>query len=484
MPKENLLERLNDDVTILILSSLTIPDIVNCRKTCRRLYTLSKLRVVWRIACINHVLRRHLPFPYAESQLASLNQTRIEYHTLRALRFERTWAPVPSAPLHNFTFQVTQSTAISEVQFLPGHDDRYLVIVTEGIWSTISVWNIGENGFGPAYRVAEWSPSRGSVLNGCTINSDPDSDATIAVSVGPAGSPFKIEILSLQIVHANYATLDAICTIDSEWQPAMLRGNRIAFGDSISKTILMDWRTRYSALLESSTDPTKPSKSNKLLQVLLESETETVIVVRAHVLDHFTLPALEPPTQIDSTGPNSPCKPFSHTSFGWVEAMAVTPEATIDPPPCAASSTDISLHHLGIAVHMVIGDPWSESPRHIHHLRAIPPIVACPIQEHTLLSSIHLPRGHLRCPSVQLGAHALSPSSRRARPALAGLQLLMCTRPRRRCRALRPGARVCISCEPWTPGPCGGTQRGSTSGLRYATARHLAGSRWGADMDE
>ncbi|ETW83396.1 hypothetical protein HETIRDRAFT_474524, partial [Heterobasidion irregulare TC 32-1] len=324
MSNENLLDRLNDDVVVLILSVITVPDIIACRETCRRLNVFSRLRLVWQRAYVNHVLGPNLPHVYLESHLASLSEQHLEYLTLRALRWEKIWAPVPASPAHHFTFQTPQSNAISDVSFIPGHGDRCLAVVTQGIWAAVSIWDIGEEALGPARRISEWTPPKGATVHAFVVNLEPDAEATIAVSVRPTEGPAYIELLSLHTstdARESSATLTSVCTIDTIWIPAMLRGDWIAFGDNDTKTTLMDWKTRSNATLESSTDSTKPSQSNKLHQVIVEHDNNIVIVVRAHVIDFFTLPALHPPTGAEE---HSPHKPIVVRSVGWVDAISVT----------------------------------------------------------------------------------------------------------------------------------------------------------------
>lgn len=80
------------------------------------------------------------------------------------------------------TFQATQSNAVSEVRFLRGHDDRFLAVVSQGIWSSLGIWDVGEEAMGPTVKVVHWAP-KGAALTSLAVNTDPESPATLALSV-------------------------------------------------------------------------------------------------------------------------------------------------------------------------------------------------------------------------------------------------------------------------------------------------------------
>lgn len=127
-------------------------------------------------------MHHNLPFPYPNS-LTSLSQPRLEHLVRRAHKFERIWSRgTPEEPEHHLTFQATQSNVVSEVRFLRGHEDRLVVVVAQGIWSSLSIWDIGEEVLEVAVKVVDWSP-KGASLNGLVTNADPDSPATLAISV-------------------------------------------------------------------------------------------------------------------------------------------------------------------------------------------------------------------------------------------------------------------------------------------------------------
>lgn len=73
-------------------------------------------------------------------------------------------------------------------------------------------------------------------------------------------SPAQIHILSLrkESFEDKDMRLETLHVIDSPWSAVLLRENLIAFGDHSSTTVLMDWTTQESAILESASDPTIP----------------------------------------------------------------------------------------------------------------------------------------------------------------------------------------------------------------------------------
>jgi len=80
-------------------------------------------------------------------------------------------------------FDATSSTPVSDLRFVPGHDGKWLLTVSRGIWSVITLWDIGDG----LRKMLEWSP-REALFDGFALNTDPDSEATLAVSIVEEGS--------------------------------------------------------------------------------------------------------------------------------------------------------------------------------------------------------------------------------------------------------------------------------------------------------
>jgi hypothetical protein len=54
-----------------------------------------------------------------------------------------------------------------------------MMTVSKSVWSVMAIWDIGEE---DARKVCEWSP-RGAIFTGFALNHDPNSAATVAISL-------------------------------------------------------------------------------------------------------------------------------------------------------------------------------------------------------------------------------------------------------------------------------------------------------------
>lgn len=133
---------------------------------------VSALRIVWRNICISDVLSRGYPF----SRLPLDSLPDLESLTRKAYLLGTKWLSQSPKPRTTHVFDANPSTYIEDVTFLPGKN--WLLAVSKGIWSGITAWNL-EAGVS---RMAEWSP-KGAIFNGFAVNADPDSEATLAVSI-------------------------------------------------------------------------------------------------------------------------------------------------------------------------------------------------------------------------------------------------------------------------------------------------------------
>ncbi|KAJ8453428.1 hypothetical protein ONZ45_g19722 [Pleurotus djamor] len=106
------------------------------------------------------------------------------------------WLPLTKET--NFT--TSSSTEITYVRFLPGRKERYILVVSKGIWSTLSLWEIegphlsstsGASTPGEGARTlprerASWS-LKGGLFSRFVVNEDVTSEAVVAVSVYAEG---------------------------------------------------------------------------------------------------------------------------------------------------------------------------------------------------------------------------------------------------------------------------------------------------------
>jgi hypothetical protein len=133
---------------------------------------ISTLRIVWRNACISSVLSHG--YPFSQSPLNSLPD--LESLTRKAYSLGTKWlSPFPE-PRTSQIFDANPSTYIEDVKFLPGKN--WLLTVSKGIWSGITAWDLDAC----VTRMAEWSP-KGAIFKGFAVNTDPYSEATLAVSI-------------------------------------------------------------------------------------------------------------------------------------------------------------------------------------------------------------------------------------------------------------------------------------------------------------
>jgi hypothetical protein len=187
------LDIIDDDTLLYVFAFLSIPEILALRQvstvsictrsnpndlsqTCWRIYRLSSFRIVWKNACITHVLRRHYPFP--SSPINSMDSSELEKRTRHAYRLSTRWQSPSCTPRKMVIFDATSTTPVSDLRFVPGHDGKWLLTVSKGIWSVITVWDIGDG----LRKMLEWSP-KGAFFNGFALNTDSESDGTLAVSV-------------------------------------------------------------------------------------------------------------------------------------------------------------------------------------------------------------------------------------------------------------------------------------------------------------
>lgn len=141
-------------------------------QTCKRMAGISTLHIVWRNVCISDVLSRGYPFSHLSPKLLQ----NLERPTRRAYYLGNKWLSSSPEPHTTQVFNASLSTCIEDIKFLPGKN--WLLVVSKGIWSGITAWDLDAG----ASVIAEWSPKR-AIFNCFAVNTDPDSEATLAVSI-------------------------------------------------------------------------------------------------------------------------------------------------------------------------------------------------------------------------------------------------------------------------------------------------------------
>ncbi|OBZ74688.1 hypothetical protein A0H81_05636 [Grifola frondosa] len=332
----------------------------------------------------------------------------LESHVRHALALGKFWLSSDPRPRKKIDFQASSGTGVSDVQFLPGHDNRWLATVSKGIWSMISCWDIGsssdQSANVPARKVADWCP-KGAIFSGFVVNSDPNSDGNVATSVTTGGGASKsIEILSISGRDGERPTFHSICNIATTFRPINMEGNIITFSDDSSDTVVMNWKANTIALLRSTEDSSDQHfQYNRCLQVVFAYKS--ILIVRARSIELFPEPELR-----SSDGQFVTHHPIAYHSFGWVDGVSVSPQLH-----CSASGIPDPHEALSILVRAESDNPWS-SDVHKLELYVLHPnfeyvdSAAAPISPylfppvHSTLSSPSV-RGFLRCTDIILGQY-------------------------------------------------------------------------------
>lgn len=143
---------------------------------------ISKLKTVWRTACIHHVLLEGFPFP--NTHPSSIEMPELEHRTRHAVYLGKKHRSPSCSIRKSRTWNANPSNPISDIHFIPGHDDRWLVTVSTGIWCEIACWDLQcSNGEEPR-KLCEWGP-KGAILvsRNIAVNSDIQSPAQMAVGI-------------------------------------------------------------------------------------------------------------------------------------------------------------------------------------------------------------------------------------------------------------------------------------------------------------
>ncbi|KAJ7092311.1 hypothetical protein B0H15DRAFT_973069 [Mycena belliarum] len=337
---------LDDDVLILLFDLLDVPDIFAIRQACKRMQRISELRIVWTNACKHQIIQQHYPFP--DISLADLPGPEIERRTRHAYRLASWWlSPEPPQPGLFSEFDATNGTPLLDLRFVPGHDGLWLLAVSKGIWSIISIWELAHKGATPVKKF-EWS-RRDCLLKDFVLNGDPASEGVLAISVVQNGAT-RVNILSLQ----QDEGFRRVAQIDSAWMPVYLHGELLVLCDSTHSTLVVNWRTTASAILyrsETREGSTGIEVNNPCFQIVVTSTA--MLVVRAHSMVLFRKPPLSAGTPLVYTQ-------LAEHRYGWVDGIAVS---TIVESRSAATT---SAPPLTILVRPEPDDPWASEANSLH----------------------------------------------------------------------------------------------------------------------
>ncbi|KAI0698801.1 hypothetical protein C8Q76DRAFT_802870 [Earliella scabrosa] len=350
-----LLQQLNDDTLIYFFGFLSVKSILDLRQTCLRLAAISRVRSIWQKACIDQVLHDGYPFPHRAFATADAHE--LERHVIRALRLGTFWLSASRSPPTHVSFQASTGTGVSNVRFLAGHGGRYILTVYKGIWSMISCWDVGSmtssSSSSPTRprKVADWCP-KNTIFSGFVTNSDPDSEAAVAVAVQHGGGSQSIEILSIFGADDTAPSFRSICNIATTFRPIALEGDLIAFSDDASETVIMNWRENTFALLKGSQRPIDERfQYNRCLQIIFTYHS--VLVVRARSVELFPEPTLR-----STEGEYTTYRPIGFHTFGWIDGVSVNTQT--GPRIGLDGHVRTSGHEpLSILLRAESDDPWT-----------------------------------------------------------------------------------------------------------------------------
>ncbi|KAK0433887.1 hypothetical protein EV421DRAFT_1993963 [Armillaria borealis] len=156
-------------------------------------------------------------------------------------------------------------------------------------------------------------------------------------------------------IHVSYE----IHTIDKNLRPVTLTGDVIALTDSISKTVIYNWKTDGRAYL----DDGGGSHHNRCFEVIFTPST--ILVVRKHCIKLYTRPRLLHRQTLT---------PTAAYSFGWVAFVSAPTPALYNPLSVLIRTNNqsdnfrplIKLHSLASFPPILtsnISSPWSSPKR-------------------------------------------------------------------------------------------------------------------------
>ncbi|KAI8996239.1 hypothetical protein BD414DRAFT_477205 [Trametes punicea] len=358
--------RLDDDTLMHIFGFLRVESILSLRQSCKRLEFLSRQRPVWRKVCTDLVLQEGYPFPHHNSVTADAST--LERLVLHALRLGRFWLSRSAKPRRSLDFQASSGTGVSHVRFLPGHGGRYIATVYKGIWSMISCWDLGDHsamqsGAKPR-KLADWCP-KSAIFSGFVVNSDPESEATLATAVETGSGQRSIEILQVTDRPSGTLAFKSVCNIATSFRPITLKGDLIAFSDDAYETVVMNWRENTFALLKGSQQPMDERfQYNRCLQVVFANRG--ILVVRARSLELFPEPELQP-----AEGSYNAYEPLGHHSFGWIDGVSVSRQC--DPVnEVQGTKSPAKDEPLSILLRTESDDPWASDVHKLEQFLLLP----------------------------------------------------------------------------------------------------------------
>ncbi|GLB44384.1 hypothetical protein LshimejAT787_1700110 [Lyophyllum shimeji] len=315
------------------------------RKTCRRMYTISKLRIIWTNACAKYILQKG--YPFTTHPLEAMSVSELEQRTVHAYHLASRWLSGPTRPRRTLHIDATSHTAVSDVRFVPGYSGERILTVSKGIWDMLTIWDV--------------------------VSASPNADARRACEC-----EHNVHLIELRDDAAGGGSaLETIRTIRSSMKPVKLHGDVLALCDDVSRTEVWNWRTGASAVLQEPVDDEEGGiwQPNRSIQVVFAHHS--VLVVRASSIHLFPEPELD----LLPTGAEPRTYAPSHATPSAGSTASPSPSPSPPPAPAPAPS------------------PSSSAARATTPARA-PPYLFPP----ALVTQVPAVRGSLRCRTVVLGA--------------------------------------------------------------------------------
>ncbi|KAG2133541.1 uncharacterized protein EDB93DRAFT_883569 [Suillus bovinus] len=331
------LDSLDDDTLLGVFAVLTVPDVLSLRQTCRRLLVFSSQQIVWQNIASSQILQQGIPF--SKKPLSSFSVRDLEDRVRRAYHLGKAWK-APSITFRASGFTASRGGPIQDIHFIPGYDRRWLITVSQGIWSMIILWDRRS-----LTRVTSWSPEK-AVFSALTVNTSEDSEAALAVSLHRYDS-VVVEILAItSTAPDSLPGFECIARLDTLRQPIAMCGSLVALADDEAETIIWDWKTKEYAVLQSPVET--DLWRNQCTQIVFAYKT--ILVVRARSVHAFAEPKLVP-------HPNT-CvhHPYAQSTFGWVDGIFVSV-----PPSSPEDPTRMKGQPLSILLRTKNNDPWSST---------------------------------------------------------------------------------------------------------------------------
>ncbi|KAI0085102.1 hypothetical protein BDY19DRAFT_897406 [Irpex rosettiformis] len=283
---------LPDDILLLIISYITVKDIITLRKSSKKFYELTKLRWVWSDAVKRHVIGKGLPIPAAHSAsgIKALSAKHLEARAVHVAKFNDNWSSAQPQPRGAVEFSVDtvnaegNPVAVKEVIFLKGRCGEFLVV-----WAgdTIECWEVPLDGSG-AYRIATWTDQGG--IRQVVVNEDPKHPTEIAyMSLDPTDpDSANVFVMALDTFHGTLIPRTLMRgQREHISQIHAMYGDFIVMGDP-----LLVWNTlgpQATSIAKLRNDAHVLSKDSDVV-LAVKKVTDTLIVVRTKCVEVYSAP--------------------------------------------------------------------------------------------------------------------------------------------------------------------------------------------------